>query len=150
MRHGCLGRFRRALTCTACACWGRSLRCAPRLDDEPLPLVEGRDDDAEVPQLSALRARPSLDAVVTEAARLFGDDPAAWTVGRRCNGMGRPVAAYLARLLCRVTASEIAARLGYRHASSVSAACLRVDAAMKSRRFAGQVDRLRHALSANG
>ena len=94
--------------------------------------------------LSRIRARPG---VVLAAARQFGVDPQAWAEGRRCNGTGRAAAAYLARGLCDASVREIAAHLGYRNGSSISTACRRVNAAMKERRLARDLDRLRQALS---
>ena len=109
-----------------------------RLDDEPLP---------PFPPVSQMRARPGVDAVVHAAAKHFGVDPQGWGEGRRCNGMGRAVAAYLARGLYAASGREIAAHLGCRNASRISVACRRVKAAMKDRRLARDLDRLRQALS---
>jgi len=57
------------------------------------------------------------------------------------------VAAYLARRLRAAPNREIAARLGYRNVSSVSAACRRVQAAAQKRRFAKVLTQLRESLS---
>jgi len=110
-------------------------------------MARGREEDAELPQVSQMRPRPDLDTVVRAAAEHFGEDPSAWIEGRRCDGMGRAVAAALARGLCAAPGREIAARLGYRNVSSVSVACRRVDAATKSRRFSRDLAQLRELLS---
>ena len=100
----------------------------------------------ELPQLWRLRTRPDLETVVSCAAKHFAEDASGWGEGRRCDGMGRAVAAYLARTLCAAPGHEIAARLGYRNVSSVSGACRRVRAATRDRRFAKAQDGLRESL----
>ena len=109
--------------------------------------MKGRGEDVELPQLSQMRVRPGLEQVVGAAAEHFGEDASTWGEGRRCDGLGRAVAAYLARRLCRVSGREIAAQLGYRNVSSVSAACGRVQAAAETRRFAKALTQLRESLS---
>ena len=84
---------------------------------------------------------------VRAAAEHFGDDPSARIEGRRCDGMGRAVAAALARPLCPAPSREIAARLGHRNVSSVSGACRRVHRALKDRRFSKDLRHLRESLS---
>lgn len=110
-------------------------------------IVKGRDEDVDLPQLSQMRVRPGLEEVIGAAAAHFGEDPSTWGEGRRRDGLGRAVAAYLARRLCGVTGREIAVRLGYRNVSSVSAACGRVEAAAESRRLAKTLTHLRESLA---
>ena len=108
-------------------------------------MVKSRGEDAELPQLSQMRARPDLEVVVRTSAQRFGDDPSRWGEGRRCDGIGRAVAAYVARRLRAASSREIAARLGYRNVSSVAAACRRVQAATENRRFAKTLAELTEA-----
>jgi len=49
------------------------------------------------PQLWRLRTRPELETVVSRAAKHFAEDASGRGEGRRCDGMGRAAAAYLAR-----------------------------------------------------
>ena len=70
----------------------------------------------------------------------------AWSEGRRCDGLGRAVAAYLARRLCGVCGREIEARLGYPNVSSECAACGRAQVAPESRRFANVLTQLCESL----
>jgi len=102
----------------------------------------------ELPQLSHLRRRPDLETVVSCAAKHFAEDASGWAEGRRCDGMGRAVAAYLARALCAAPGHEIATRLGYRPETfrDVSRACRRVRAATRDRRFAKALDGLRESV----
>jgi len=109
-------------------------------------MVKDRGEDVELPQLWRLRTRPESETVVSRAADHFGEDASAWSEGRRCDGMGRAVAAYLARTQCAAPGHEIATRLGYRNVSSVSGACRRVRAATRDRRFANALDGLRESL----
>ena len=109
-------------------------------------MVKSRGEDAELPQLSQMQARPDLAVVVRTSAEQFGDDPSSWAEGRRRDGLGRAVAAYLARRLRAAPSREIAARLGYRNVSSVAAACRRVQAAAGNRRFAKTLAELVEAL----
>ena len=110
-------------------------------------MVKSRDEDVELPQLSQMQVRPDLEAVIRAGAEQFGEDPSAWVEGRRCDGLGRAVAAYLARRLRAAPSREIAARLGYRNVSSISAACRRVQAEAGKRGFAEVLTQLRESLS---
>jgi len=109
-------------------------------------MVSDRAEDAELPALSRLRARPDMEGVLHGSAEHFGGDPARWVAGRRCDEMGRAVAAYLARDVCGARGPEIAARLGYRNVSSVAGACRRVQVAAAERRFAKKLAKVRRAL----
>jgi len=83
-----------------------------------------------------LSPRPLLETVVSRAAKHFAEDASGWGEARRCDGMGRAVAAYLARIPRAAPGHEIATRLGCRNVSSVSGACRRLRAATRDRRFA--------------
>jgi len=111
-------------------------------------MVKGRDEDVELPQLSQMRAPPDLETVIGAAAQHFGDDPSAYIEGRRCDGLGRAVAAYPVRRLCAASDCEIATRLGCRNVSSVSGACRRVHAAAaEDRHFSSALAQLRESRS---
>ena len=88
------------------------------LDDRPL--------DTAVPQLKALRHRPSLEKIVAVVATHFGGDQTRWTTGRRSDDAGRAVAACLGRRF-GYAATEVAQALGYRSHGSVRNALTRVE-----------------------
>ncbi len=92
-------------------------------------LLGNRPADREVPQVHGLRARPTLDRLVTVVAEHFGCAAEEWSSGRRSDGLGRAVAAYLARRRFGYSAVAIAEALGYRGHSSVGTAVARVEAA---------------------
>jgi len=110
-------------------------------------MVKDRDEDAELPQVSQMRPRLDLETVVRAAAEHFSDDLSAWIEGRRCDGMGRAIAAAPARRLCAAPSREIAARPGYRNISTVPGACRRVRAAFNDRRFSKDLAQPRELLS---
>jgi len=92
-------------------------------------MLRDRPDDAAVPQLRRLQARPELLRIVTEVAGHFGHDASDWCRGRRVDDASRAVAAYLARRHFGYSASQVAAVLGYRSHSGVSNAIARIDSA---------------------
>lgn len=110
-------------------------------------LLGQRPDDAELPTLSQLRPRPGLATVIATIAEHYGFDPAMWAPGRRCDHPARNVAAYLARHVAGETNRRIADALGYRNASSVTAACRRIGRAPKRSRLAQEVRDLMRRLS---
>jgi hypothetical protein len=89
-------------------------------------LLGDRPADPDLPQLAALKARPSLEEIVRVVGRHFGGVSEGWSTGSRCDGISRAVAAYLARRQYGYSAGEVARSLGYRGHSSVSTAVCRV------------------------
>ncbi|MGB2823394.1 MAG: hypothetical protein WBF17_20595, partial [Phycisphaerae bacterium] len=69
--------------------------------------------------------------------------------GRRCDDLSRPVAAYIARQATALPGREIAEALGYRSLSSVSAACRRVESALKAGRLKETVQAILNELLTN-
>jgi len=90
-------------------------------------LLADRPHDPELPVLRQLRARPSLDHIISIVCVHFGCERSDWQPGRRVNDAGRAVAAYLARRRFGYAAGEIARALGYRGHSSVGTAVKRVE-----------------------
>ena len=84
-------------------------------------------DDGEVPQLSRLKVRPSLEAIAAAVAEHFGQDAAVWSPGTRCDDASRAVAAYLGRRRFGYPAARVAAVLGYGSPSAVSHAVRRAE-----------------------
>ena len=102
-------------------------------------MLESRPPDKEVPTLAKIRGRPDLGRVKSAVARIFGVAPSHWSAGRRCDDLGRAVAAYVARRACGLKAVDVAAALGYCNSSSVSTACQRVEDEMAKSEFRRQV-----------
>ena len=92
-------------------------------------MLQGRPDDAAVPQLRQLQPRPELLRIVEEVASHFGHDPADWRCGRRVDDASRALAAYLARRHFGYSAGQVAAALGYRSHGGVSNAIARIESA---------------------
>lgn len=92
--------------------------------------------DPAIPQLDALRERPSLAEIAAAAAAHFGGEARRWSGGSRCDDVSRAVAAYLARRHFKYAARETAAALGYRSHGGVHNALRRVEAALPSLRTA--------------
>jgi chromosomal replication initiation ATPase DnaA len=92
-------------------------------------LLGDRRADAEVPQVEALRARPSLDRIVAVVGEQFGCAPRDWTSRTRSDALGRAAAAYLARCRFGYSMAAVAEALGYRGQSGVGTAVARVEAA---------------------
>lgn len=90
-------------------------------------LLADRPHDPELPELRQLRARPSLDLIISVVCEHFGCQRSDWQPGSRVNDAGRAVAAYLARCRFGHPAGEIARALGYRGHSSVGTAVKRVE-----------------------
>ena len=95
-------------------------------------LLGDRPADVAVPQLEPLRRRPSLDQIAETVADFFRHDRSTWQPGRRCDDVGRAVAAYLARRRFGYPARDVAAALGYRGHSGVHNAIVRVESASDS------------------
>ncbi len=95
-------------------------------------LLGDRPADGEVPQVERLRARPSLDRIVSVVAEHFGCVADEWTSGSRSDALGRAAAAYLAWRRFGYPMVAIAKALGYRGHSGVRTAVVRVEAAGKS------------------
>ena len=108
--------------------------------------VKGRPEDREIPMLSRLRKDRNMEDVIDAAAQAFGSNRTKWQPGRRCNDLGRAVAAYAARELCGSKLGEIAPTLGYRHAGSVSTALRRVEGALKRRAMGKEIRSLMDVL----
>jgi len=66
------------------------------------------------------------------AAGHFGQESAASTPGRRCDDLGRAVAAYVARRYFGCSARRVAETLGYRSHGGVCGALVRVQAGGES------------------
>ena len=90
-------------------------------------LLVDRPLEEELPQLEQIRPRPSLERIVAVVCRHFDVDASAWSPGRRYDDVARPAAAYLARHRFGYPAGVVAAALGYRGHSSVSAAVVRIE-----------------------
>ena len=105
-------------------------------------LLKGRPSDPELPVLLRLHKRPVLEDVILLATEQFGGDSSQWKYGRRCDGLARAVAAYVARQTTGMRVAQIAEALGYRNMSSVSAACRRVEREMRHPSLAKKVQRL--------
>ncbi len=88
--------------------------------------LSSREDDPDLPQLRAMRARPSLETIADRTANVFGVDAAKWRPGTRVDNASRAVAAYLARREYGYPAVDIAKYLGYSRSSSVAQAVARV------------------------
>ena len=95
--------------------------------DRMRKLLDERPPDKAMPQLTALRPRPSLAKIAAVVAAHFGDDQSCWTNGRRSDDAGRAVAACLGRRF-GYAATEVAQALGYRSHGSVRNALARVEA----------------------
>jgi putative transposase len=98
--------------------------------DRMKKLLGERPRDEAVPQLKALRQRPSLAEITAAAATHFGSDPKRWTSGRRNDDLGRAVAALLGRRF-GYSAAEVAQALGYKSHGSVRNALARVESGRK-------------------
>jgi len=94
-------------------------------------LLSGRRADRSLPELEALRPRPTLERIVQAVAEEFEVDPVEWTAGRRHDDASRAVAAYLARRRYGYRAGEVAQALGYSSHGGVVAAVRRMDSADK-------------------
>ncbi len=107
--------------------------------------------DRDVPALARMQEgrRPGLERIAAAAAREFGCDRDQWRPGRRCDDLGRAVAAYAARRLGNPPARAIAEALGYRDVSSVSVACRRLERAMEQPRLARRVQTLVRKIATN-
>ena len=115
-----------------------------RFVDKVRAMLAGRSPDPSLPTLEALRRRPSLEHIASEVARAFRSDRSRWSVGRRCDDVGRGVAAYLARYRYGYRTNQIARVLGYRTHGGVVAAVRRVASADDS--LAAKVFRLEEKL----
>jgi len=105
--------------------------------------------EPEVPLLKHARApRLGMPQVLDAVARHFDCDPTRWQQGRRCDGLARAVAAYVARQQTALPSGAIAKSLGYRAASSVSMACRRVEASLGERELARAVRQISEELAA--
>ena len=107
---------------------GSLLLGSEKFVDRMRRLLDDRPDDVALPQLAPLRCRPSLDRIVATVADHFGDDPSQWQAGRRVDGAGRAVAAYLARRHFGYAVGEVAAALGYGSHGGVHNALNRIEA----------------------
>ncbi len=83
-------------------------------------LITQRDKDPAIPELDRLRLRPSLETIVDRVARRTQSDSKQWRQGRRSDGGGRAVAAFISRSWFGYGCTEIARALGYTSPSSVS------------------------------
>ena len=90
--------------------------------------LDGRKSDSALPQLASLRSRPSLAAIVSATASLFGMSASDLTSRQRADDASRAVAAHLARARYGYGPREVAAALGYRSHGGVVAALQRYDA----------------------
>jgi REP element-mobilizing transposase RayT len=71
-------------------------------------LLDKRPDERALPQLTRLRARPSLAEIKDAVAEEFGVLADRWGRGRRCDDASRAVAAYLGRCHSGHPAGEVA------------------------------------------
>ncbi len=92
--------------------------------------LSSREDDPDLPQLRAMRARPSLETIADRTANVFGVDAAKWRPGTPVDNASRAVAAYLARREYGYPAVDIAKYLGYSRSSSVAQAVARVTSSL--------------------
>ena len=89
-------------------------------------MVHEKSDDPGLPAARALAMRPAMARIVAAVASHLGEDPRAWECGRRCDGLGRALAAHVARRCYGYGATAIARSLGYSGPSGVSQAVRRV------------------------
>jgi putative transposase len=109
-------------------------------------LLAGRGNDEEIPQIGRLGRGADLEALVERVCRRMKTDRASWRPGRRSDDLSRAICTYAVRRASGARIAKLAAVLGYRSASSVGAACRRVEAAMRSAAVRRQVEELlRHA-----
>jgi hypothetical protein len=90
-------------------------------------LLGKRQADPEVPQLERVRQRPSLERIIAEVGRHFGQEQTGWSPGTRSDDASRAVAAYLARRRFGYRAKAVAEALGYRSHGSIHSAIARVE-----------------------
>jgi hypothetical protein len=86
-------------------------------------MLSGRKAHAEVPGLGRMRRGGDLEAMVERLAKRLKADRSEWTPGRRDNDLTRAKCAYGVRQASGARNHELAAALGYRSPSAVSAAC---------------------------
>ena len=91
-------------------------------------LLDKRPAERALPQLTRLRARPSLPEINHAVAEEFGVLADRWGRGRRCDDASRAVVAYLGRCHFGYGAGEVARQMGYSSASGVGQAIQRVEA----------------------
>ena len=92
-------------------------------------MLARRKADSALPELETLRARPSLDRIITAVAGAFETDSANWSTGRRVDDPSRAVAAFLARRRFGYRAAEVAEALGYTSHGGVVTAVRRIESA---------------------
>ena len=112
-------------------------------------MLADRTDDAEMPTLRRLRRGAAMADVIAAVVAQLGGQPEHWRAGKRCDDLSRPVAAYVARQATALPGREIAEALGYRSLSSVSAACRRVESALKAGRLKETVQAILNELPTN-
>ena len=113
-------------------------------------ILRGRDEDEQVPDLARLRRAATMGQVIAAVVSRLGGAPDTWQPGRRCDDISRAVAAHVARETAAASSREIAAALGYRHLSSISAACRRVEQALANGRLRDDIEAILKDLAEPG
>ena len=108
-------------------------------------MLSGRRADRALPALEALRPRPSLAQIRDMVAESFGADVSIWAPGRRHDGEGRAVVAFLARRRYGYRVREVADALGYTSHGGVVTAVRRIESASPALRR--RVERLEAAIT---
>jgi putative transposase len=105
-------------------------------------MLAGRGPYAEVPGLSRLKRGVDLAAMVGRVAERLRADRSGWVPGRRTYDGARAKCAYAVREASGARNLELAAVLGYRSASAVTAACRRVRDAARSAKVRRELEGL--------
>jgi putative transposase len=105
-------------------------------------MLAGRGPHGEVPAVGRLRRGVDVGAMVERLARRLKADRSGWLPGRRTYDPARAKCAYAVRAASGARNLEVAAALGYRSASAVTAACRRVEATSRSARARRELEEL--------
>ncbi len=105
-------------------------------------MLSGREAHAEVPGLGRMRRGADLEAMIVRVARRLGADRSEWGPGRRNNDLARAKCAYAVRQASGARNRELAAALGYRSPSAVTAACRLVREAARSAKARRELEAL--------
>jgi len=92
-------------------------------------MFSGRGAHTEVPGLGQLMRGADLEAMIERVARRLKADRSGWLPGKRADDLARAKCAYAVREASGARNRELAAALGYRSPSAVTAACRLVRAA---------------------
>jgi len=86
-------------------------------------MLSGRGAHTELPGLGRMQRGADLEAMVARVAKRLKADRSGWLPGRRVDDLARAKCAYAVRQASGARNRELAAALGYRSPSAVTAAC---------------------------